>query len=310
MAASADTNVPSVVLPRVLALQDKLANHVLCPYVGKQLIGDDFVDFICTVHTAMPSVPYGTLSRSIQHLAGIEITTATVDELSWRLAGNQLYLRKGIVVPPYSRHLFAEWAAVQVHDVERKLRVGYLGDKKDNNKVLKRKVEVELFVLTGQAAGQKFKQTWPESSFFNRDTKAKLGFSSCDKRLWNRYFVGDNNYPLSDIRQLVKLRFFVYLDPEISKAGEAFYKQMSCTVSMRKWNRELMNRRERRHWPCPKGYELSTTPCHKCEMGFDLCVAGCHSTTYVKKQCPRCKDVANFSDVAAKWCVDCLAKTS
>jgi phage FluMu protein Com len=310
MTTQALPTIPVVVLPQILLLKEKLSSHVLQPYDGKQLVGDAFNDFVSVVHTAMPKVPYSTLFKSIQHLAGTLITPDIVEELAARLAGNQQYLRKGIVIPPYTRQLFPEWAAVQVWNVERKLRVGYLGDKKDNNKVYKRKVEVELRVLTGQAAGHNFKQTWPESSFFHRKTKAKLGFSSCDKRLWNRYFVGENNYPLSDIRQLVKLRFFVYMDPEKSKAGEAFYEEMDCTDAMRKWNRALMKRRERQNFQCPKGYDLSLVPCHTCEVGFDLCLAGCHSVTYIKKSCPRCKQIANFANHEAEWCVDCVAKTS
>lgn len=310
MTISSLPKLPTLTLQKIQLMQEKLACSVVQGYEGKRLVGDDFRDFVDVIHTEMPKVPYSTLFNSIQHLAGQPITQEVNKELTWRLAGNQHHLRKGTIVPPYTRQLFPEWVAVQVWDVERKLGWKYLGDKKEGNKVEKHEVEMDLFVLAGTPAGKLLKFSRPANVFRRRETKSMLGFTPYDKRLWNRYFVGDNNYPMHDVRQIVKLRFFVYLDPIASKAGEAAFKfeNVKCSGTMRKWNRMIMKRRERQNFQCPRGYELSAVPCHQCEMGFDLCLAGCHSRTYEKRFCPGCKTVACFVNTAAQWCVDCVIK--
>ena len=322
MSAPVLPKLPVFTLTKIKLLQEKLANNVLQHYEQKRLTGSDFKDFVHVVHTALPRVRYSVLLNSIQHLAGQLITPVVNKEVSWRLAGNLHYLLKGIVIPPYSRQLFPEWIPVQVWDIERKLGWKYLGDKKNSIKVEKQDIEMDLFVLAGTPAGCTLKFTRDTNDFRCREVKSMLGFTHYDKRLWNRYFAGDNNYPMQDIRQLVKMRFFVYLDPQVSKAGEAAYglektktkKQyepgygLNCSTTMRKWNRTVMQRRERQNFQCPKGYELSVVPCHRCEVGFDYCLAGCHSKTYNKKFCPECKTVACFSNDTAEWCVDCVTK--
>lgn len=304
--------LPTLNLQRIVLLREKLNCNVIQPYESQRVMGDDFTTFVHKIHTEMPKVPYSTLFKSVQQVAGQLITPKVNRDLSWRLAGNQHLLRKGIVVPPYSRQLAPEWVPVQVWDVERKRGWKYQGDKKENNKVEKYDIDLDLLALAGMPAGLTLKFTRPINTFRRRGTKLLLGFTPYDKRLWNRYFVGDNNYPMQDVQQLVKLRFFIYLDPGKSKAGEPAYGWlgMNCSGSMRKWNRIQMKRRERQNFQCPKNYELAMVPCHKCEMGFDKCLAGCHSVTYDKKFCPKCKTVANFVNNTAEWCVDCVAKTA
>lgn len=308
------TNQKTTIFPfslsKIIQLEENLSCNIMPKYIGHRLVGQSFIDFIDHVHSVMPKVVFSVLSKSLQYLAGIAITKDLASELTWRLAGNQHHLKCGMIVPPYSSQPFPEWVPVQVMDIQRKKRKRYSGDKKDGNVYMADVFDLDLFVMGGLPSGKRFVKTCTDREIYNKTTKRMFGFSHYDRRLYDRYFIKGNNYPFKDIRQLVRMRFFVLMDPAVSKVGEIVVKEMSNTGTCQKWNRELIKRRERDTFPCLMNYDPRMVPCHKCEIGYDKCSAGCHSRTYFKKYCPDCQKESYFEQPLALCCVDCLVKTA
>jgi hypothetical protein len=300
-----EPTLPAVNIAKVVELRKRM-QELLVIFKGRQLIGQDFTEFVHDLHTLIPSSLYSTLLRSVQHLAGVVLTDVEFGELAWRLAGNVHHLRKSVVVPPWSQQLFTEWCPVQITNIS-KCRVRVSAAKHYSSTISKKYAQVDLLFLAGLPAGKTITKLFSEAFLFHPSIKKIFGFSKYDRAAFNRYYVGEGNFPMRDLAQLVKLRFFALVEPSLSDKGEPDFVQLKSNGGTLRWNKALHKRRSRIEFKCPMQYDERAVPCYDCKIGYDKCASGCHSRTYSLAPCRSCgRAEAKFDSIVhAELCVDC-----
>jgi hypothetical protein len=302
-------DLPVYNLPAVFALRKKLDEGACVPFFACPLTGDTFAAFVDGLYQAMPAgTPWEALYESVRPLAGLELTQARVEELCWRLAGNAAALKKGQVVPPWSKQAGHEWAPAQVLNVQR----SWLRARQATGGAAKKKGDrpgghVTLRLLAGTAAGLRSVRFW--STDYVHFIKKELGFSLFDRGPYRREPLKVPDLPFHDVRELARLRLFVLLDPASTRAGPDFSEVKGSPTTVA-FNRALLRQRLRTSFKCPAGYTVEDVPCHHCEYGYDRCLAACHPRTFTRGECPECHRQDTWLDPAGgrPLCVDCLAR--
>jgi hypothetical protein len=226
---------------------------------------------------------YQVLYKSLLSLVNTEITRNVVKTNTWRLAGNLDKLKRGIAVPAYTTQSNHEWVSVKI--VRGQLSRSYRG---------KLGYTFDYRVHNGQPAGLRFKLFW---SLRYMQFIAK----SCGLKRGRKI-----DYHLVDGTELVGMRLYLLLDPELNKedgpGNYHFHVPPACKAA----NRKILKQRKRQI-ACPEGYALSEMPCYKCPFGYDQCPAACHPFTHTVKACPRCLEKEAWFDPASKGviCIDC-----
>lgn len=254
---------------------------VLQGFVGRPIQLDGLVTEIR--RELPPAITYDTVFESVRYAAGMLLTDAEADELSWRLAGNVPSLQSRRPVTPWSAQLYDEWVPLQVLAVLKtrnaKDRIGY---------------DVKSRVLAGSPVTKTTVNFW--SGRAARAVASQIGFSPP----WGKY-------PLTDTRDLVGLRFLGYVEAGRSRDRPAIG-DISCPASMIKWNRDnVLKLRFRIGERCPRNYSCR---CARCAIGQDQCPAGTHPSTFELGSCSGCGAASAVFDPAdtSSVCVPCSEK--
>lgn len=256
--------------------------------VGCELNKTNFSDFISRVQAGLPrgqDIDQDVLVKSVQGLAATRLTKEKLAEMAWRLAGNVAHLQSCTPVPAWGQQPRAEWSPVQVIGAAlswtRKKKLGAV---------------LQLQFLAGSACPLVIDQFW--TSGFCGLFSGELGFTVP----WRRR-------PYRDPRQLMGMRFYVKIEPELCTDKPGFH-ESKVPSGCKNWNKQLLTMRYRLDpslFVCPGGYH-EEHPCHLCSVGADYCEAAVHPETFVQRHCRRCnKDVAWFDPASErKICVDCV----
>jgi hypothetical protein len=290
-------------IPNILKLRKKIVTGLTEQFHCRSHIGEEYDQLVDFLVKLIGRVDRDSVWKSLMGYAGVVITNAHINEISWRIAGNVARLRRGVVVPVWSSLIAAEWAPVQVQHVYR-----YLIPDRDKKKSSDRwAATLNLFVLGGYAAGHSFDKFMTEAAC--RFVRTELGFSRFADRPRMIDSVRKKSYPMSSSLEFTRMRFMVNLQPKLCVNGINF-DQVKGSSSAKAWNRELMKKRQREGFSCPFRFPLATNPCYRCYKGLDQCEAACHKLTYKQGECSHCENDHAFMDPARSedTCVDCLSR--
>lgn len=231
-------------------------------------------------------IPYQAMYASVLDLAGKELTRDIIKYTTWRLIGNLPRLMAGVAVPPWTQQTLLEWVSIKLVRAQpgrsTKGKMGFWYDYRIHN---------------GQAAGLRFRLFW--SLKYIRFLANSLGLKYGRKA----------DYRLVDGAELVGMRLYLLLDPELNKEDGPGAYHFHVPASCKTANKEILKQRKRQI-PCPENYTLTEMPCFKCYIGYDKCKAACHPFTYTVKACPRCQALRTWFDPAGRGviCVECEEK--
>lgn len=301
--------LPRYSIPRILKLKKKIKDAVEFEYHGYAHIAEAYDVFVNHISSLLPKVDRDVVYESLRTYAGVPLMDPQIEELAWRLAGNIQRLQAGIPVPPWSSLIEDEWVPVQIQDIHR-FRIGPRKSKeeKKDKKVKKGPTRgaatAFIKVLGGYPAGTVIEKFLTDKACFF--IRVRLGFSQFPNDPTDMYREQKKAYPLAEVNELTGMRFMALLTSEAYKEGK-YFSNVACTSSMVKWNREIMKRRQRDGFNCPRGLPLASLPCHKCFFGRDRCPAACHRLTYVPQHCAKCNK-RSYHDPArpGQVCVQCL----
>lgn len=279
---------PSYHIPRILALKHKLQTHCQ-PLVGQRLDKDNFRRLVVTLRRNFPNkgkdIDEDIIVKSVRGLAGTLLSKKELSAVAWRLAGNIRRLRNCSPVLPWGQQLRPEWVPAQVTKATlRWTKAKRLG------------ATFHLQFMAGSPCPLAITQFWTHGfcSMFSK----QLGFTSS----WGQM-------PYRDPRQLVNLRLFVKVVPELCETQPGFHEVKAPSGCVR-WNRQLLSMRYRLNpamFVCPAGYPVEH-PCYLCPVGMNDCDASVHPLTFKQRRCPRCRNEQAWFDPASqrKICVDCF----
>ena len=292
-------------IPRALKLRDELYKFVVPEYEGKLMEGDTFQMFLDDVRSwfgpKVREARNGYLEDSLRHLLTTRPSADQLRENLWRLAGNEVILATGPVLP-WRRRAVQEWVPTQIVRV-RPQRGGQYSKKFG--------FEITFQVLTGTPCPAKITQWWSthrcfSMAYFRDEQKHGFGFQR------QRSFRVNSNpvmYPFYHASQFYGMRCMVLIDPEASKTTEPGFTNIGFVSALHAWNQKLRQRRARRDgWSkCPHGLGLDVL-CHKCPLGEEDCPAATHALTYLYGDCDKCgeKDVPfDTEDGVNRGCITC-----
>lgn len=259
-------------------------------FIGKRLARTEFAEFVTELRKVLPGkIPREVLTESSLHLANAELTEELLEDELARLVGNLQRLQSFRAAVPWSRQVEPEYVPVQIV-AGRYCRVGdQLG------------AEFLMSVLAGTPTGRTIAKSW--TNRFCGAVSRRLGFGNYS-----------SEYSYRDPLQLVNLRFYVLIRPELSRSGPDF-SEIWQTESGDKihpsycyqYNRKLLRHRAGvGSLPCPEKYDRQRHPCHLCPVGSDRCVLAVHDETYVIRRCPKCKKESWFDPAVKRAvCVNC-----
>jgi len=286
---------------KIMSLRSKLWEVLTQQYHGYAYIGEEFTRMINSIYALMPpATDRDAFNRTVEHLAGVTIDDAVINDLSWRLAGNLHHLKAGMAIPVWTRQLFQEWVPIQVIRVN-KARITKLGSDHSVPGAW-----FDYMVLAGLPAGHTIIK--PHSWEYCYHVRTIFGFSCKDLQRYSRYAAAMPNYPMADLNEFYGLRAYALIDPEICRDKPNF-REIENTNAFIEYNREIFRRRMRDGYVCPKNYSLEEMSCYRCEAGVDVCSAACHRLSYYRAVCQACKKENWFDPQFHGWvCVDCASK--
>ena len=292
--------LPKYNINRILKLKAKLSKAIELEYHGFTHTAEAFDVFVNHVSSLLPGVRRDVVYESMRVYAGIPLLDKQLKDLAWRLAGNLGRLKEGKPVYPWSTLPEDEWVPVQVRSVH-KYRYRWKNDAKNFGR---HGAAYKLLVLGGYPAGHEFEKEMSDgTTFFHR---VDLGMDKYGNDPTDIYHEPKERYPLVDVTELTSMRFMVWLTGKLC-IPEFNFDTLQCPASMRKWNRDLTKRRNRKNFNCPFGYQLPEHPCYKCAKGYSTCPVACHPVNYVKMHCTKCGK-ERYCDPArpGQVCVPCL----
>jgi hypothetical protein len=301
--------LPAYNITRILKRKQKIKSAIELEYHGFAHMAEAFEVLVNHISSLLPKVDREVVWESLRTYAGVPLLDPQLEELSWRLAGNIQRLQDGIPVHPWSTIVEEEWVPVQVQSVHRgRHRWGKKATESQKRSAPTRGVVyVKLKVLGGYPAGISFDKFMTDQtcSFHRTD----LGFSQYGNDPTDIYREPRKSYPLLDVTELTGMRFMIYLSVEAMKM-ERIFDNLDCTTGMKKWNRNLMKRRQRDGFNCPFNYPYPDNQCYDCPKGRDRCPAACHRISYVLKTCAKChKPAQHDPERPGNVCVECLNYT-
>ena len=250
-----NTPRPVCSLKQIIQHRDRIVDKALVGFCGFTPTGPCFDDMVAQIHLQMPNTKYSVVYESLMHLAGKLITPDIIRDTAWRLAGNKDLLQDGIAVPPWTVQRMKEWCPVQVLQgtsmTSKDGRPGYL---------------FKMRFVHGTPTPMII------SKWLSRSLCAMLA-----RRIGFTKLRGKR--PFRHAMELVRLRMLVLLDPDLTKTQPGFFK-IDCSPGLMKWNREIIDLRNRRRkekpWRCPQGF---THMCYNCPFGYDQCPAAVRPIT-------------------------------
>lgn len=276
----------------VLKRRDLLTEALRFEFEGKSVSGPSFERLVSVVGAALGAgIEHDILLRSCLHLIDMPLSREALQEFAHRLAGNMHRLTDNTAVTPWVVQMVAEWVPVQVMAVRR--QQGPSG---------KFGAYLTLKVLAGSPCPLIIYQwwSWGRCKFRARE----LGFS----RPPGPQALYPAKRPFTHVEQLVTLRFYAYIEPELCELGAPGFYHVQATPAVKAWNTEQLRYRYRDEGhECPEGHPRSF-PCHVCPRGYSTCRAGTHARDYVFKECPQCKEKEAPFDPdwpSALPCVNC-----
>jgi hypothetical protein len=280
-----------------LALRKKLREILTHEFHNVVVEGPEFNRFVRLIYEAMPGeLHWPTLEDSARPFLGTIPTAATLDPFCWRLAGNVPQLRGRRVVLPWQRQFASEWVPFQITAV-RRTRSGRG----------KPGAALVFQALAGTVCPQKLVRFWSlrQCHYLAGD----FGFS---RRGRGQQAEAPLKYPYSQPAQLVQLRLYGLVTPELSQR-EPMFKLVKWPDAIQEYNRHKLRQRFRVDpgYKCPRGFP-KTFPCHQCPAGYKQCVAATHADEWVQKPCSACARDKAFFDPGGRpdICVDCAIKAS
>lgn len=228
------------------------------------------------------------LRRSLTELVGRTLTSADLEELCWRIAGNLSELVEGRPILSWTGHVNREeWVPLQVIDAQRsavRTRRGMAGG-----------TQFRVQALAGSPCPHVFEIFWSHRSV--AVLASRLGFNLRDV---------EKPYAYSHPGQLVGCRFYALFST--AARNHALFSEVSPaknTAAIWTWNRKVIAAREPARRKCPRGYPTSR-PCFRCHLGTDQCPLATHAVTYVKKFCTHCARESWFNpQCGGDLCMDC-----
>lgn len=287
--------LPTFTIDQVQRRRDRVCD-LLAPWVGRALIGPDFVSLAWACASALGVS--GESSRravvtSLQHLSAAPPTRYVVHQTAWRLAGNLPLLRRGQSVLPSVWREESGWCAAEVVSARPFLR--------DRDKPTHTRGTIyEFQVLTGVACPLVLSDFWSvkKACYIAR----QIGFPA-PFNVSHRY---------EDERQMVGMRLALWSDHTRLGDDGPRVGTTAKTGTFVAHNRLLIKKRRRLSvldFSCPRSYDRSV-PCHTCAAGLDECEVATHHRTYVTRACPCCgRDDAVFDPGARRpYCVECATQ--
>lgn len=243
---------PRYNLARIFNLRDTLTDQHLTEFGGFTPTGAHFEELVDKICAAIPRVKRQAVWDSIRGVAGTLLTDDAIFRMAWRLSGNVGLLRSGTSVPPWHIQQAREWMPAQI-----------MAYQPGTNKFGRPGGRFSLLVLAGTACPMRLTKFW--SNAFARFISNKMGYSA-----------GWGNYPFGHVSELVSLRLWLQIDPEFCGLGEPGFKNAGCMGALKKWNRDIVKKRFRQGWLCPRGFDHY---CYQCPVGYDDCPAATHKET-------------------------------
>jgi hypothetical protein len=232
------------------------------------------------------------LEDSLRHCAGSLMTKELLRDTCWRIAGNIPRLKDKRAVPPWHVQKLPEWVPVQV-----------VGCRPERNKSGRLGSLFEFRVVGGTPCPRCVFKFWSARQAV-KFAKEGFGFSR------NVYGRDDPAYPFQAPSQLVNLRAYVLLEPEMC-GKELGFEELDWPSAVKNWNKQVLKLRFRTHSreKCPNGFP-DEFPCHHCAVGFYSCLAGCHRHDWTVRPCKECgnKEALFDPEIKEKICIDCYDK--
>lgn len=243
------------------------------------------------------------IEDSLRHLVGIHPTKALYLETCWRLAGNLPRLALRRAVPPWHAQRVREWVPMVVTGCRR-----CLSDRGDRGALFS-------FRILGGTPCPRIVQKW-------------LSFKVCRILAKNTGFNPRQHrtrYPFTDPRQLVGLRLYGLVEPDLCSREPGFEIPLAphpksnviqpsprvFPATVREYNIIMVKRTFRCDpgYGCPEGFPM-TFPCQLCPVGFLRCKAGKHRKDWRRRACTQCerKDAFFDDELSKEMCVDCFNK--
>ena len=207
-----------------------------------------------------------TIFKSILSMAGFKMDEAKAKEISWRIAGNQRYLKKGLSIYNWTLQMWDEWVPVEISHVEIKNR-------KSDGKLI---INPSYLVLAGTPSGKRFTRSFPYK--FLPILAGDVGFG---KNKWD-----------TEVCELLRMRINVYL-----LEGDTLH--FDDYKSRAKHNKKIISARD---GACKKGFEHS---CTECWFGIDKCPYATRLRTLELRDCPNGHKGYYDPDIAFKYCIEC-----
>lgn len=287
-------------LKRIFKLKKKLYEDLLLEHSQEKISGANLTSIAETIMFNLPGVNSAeTIKASLVDVYGKVFDDVIAKDISWRMAGNMHELKMGRPVPSWSVQTTDEWVPAQIVSVD----VGTTVRKKKGQKTEISGAGITFRVLAGSPAGHTLAKFWSNSlcSFLAKD----FGFS----RWRNKPEKWPDSKPFlayRSVRQLFGLRLNLLFTPKTCEEGKLSFDNVKITKSLQEYNRELLSKRARFKYSCPKGF---THPCHLCPVGKKECSVACHAATFVQKACRMCRKQDAWFDPVAKvgLCENCRA---
>lgn len=251
--------------------------------------------FVRDVAAQLPkSVKKKALYTSLTPLAGEKLTPELLLSACWRLAGNLHLLRHGLPIHPWNRQAAPEWVPMQIVRASRarnrKQDLGW---------------NFSFQVMAGGCCPMVLSQFWRER--FCWFVARTMGF---DRRRPPRYPKHPPQHAMQHCTELISLRLYGLIDPELCGREPAFHK-VKMTPLCLKWNHRIMDLRDRLKPGCQCPFNMpESLPCHLCPKGYRSCPAAVHRLDYIPGSCTSClRTNAPFDpESASEVCVNCTLR--
>jgi hypothetical protein len=283
---------------QILKLRDSLTEVLRGEFEGRAVIASQFDRLVQIVHEQLPGdIDYETVYESCRHLAGVHLTAPDLKQFAHRMAGNLDRLTSRRPVTPWVVQKQREWVPLQITAVKREYR-----EKSGLGGVF------TFFAMAGSVAGMTIRKWW--SFKYCRYVSTKFKFS----KPVSRKAKNPAKYPFSALEQLVTLRLYGLIDPELCNVNEPGFQQIKLHGSLNDWNRDQIRyrfRMEDEGYECPDDQPRDFL-CHNCPRGYSpteegACRAATHAKSYEIRRCEHCDDdEAMFDpDWVGDVCVNC-----
>lgn len=279
---SHERRLPRISLHDIFTLRRRIWEGI-AEFAGCIPTGDTADHLTARLQELLPRAQELALRRTIQCLPPTELSVKDVYTLAWRLAGNEKLLAAGGPATPWEPPGVAEWVPVQVLATRTHLK--FHGGRRT------RGIQLRLKALAGTCCTMTLSAWWSEKLV--RFLECRLGFTRARGRR-----------PRRDLTELTLLRFWVFVDPDRS-AQRPRFQAVGCPPSLRTYNADIISRRRRIQWACPRNFSHE---CYQCPIGYRDCDVATHPHDFVWRVCGRC-GAEQWHDEDPEWpatvCVQC-----